>query len=131
MEEGLVSVLIVDDQAPFRDAARAVIERSRDFRLAGEAASGEEADGMVDSLRPELILMDINMGAVSGIEAARRITARHPQIMVVLVSTYQVDDLPPDVRTSGARAYLHKEELSGRVLRALWQSGGAPDFVRA
>ena len=62
-------VLVVDDQAPFRAAARAVLNRISEFELVGEAASGEEAVGMSESLRPDLVLMDINMGEMNGIEA--------------------------------------------------------------
>lgn len=126
-----VPVLVVDDQAPFRDAARAVLDRARGFTLVGEAESGEQAEILVDELEPSLILMDINMGGINGIEAARRITGHHPDVMVILLSTYQVDDLPPDVRSSGAAAYVHKEELSGRVLRRLWDQRGDPEFRTA
>lgn len=126
--DGRVPVLLVDDQAPFRNAARAVLGRAAPFVLVGEAASGAEAVEMVDALRPALVLMDINMPEMSGIEAARLITDSHPEVVVVLVSTYQVDDLPPDVRSSGASGYLHKEELSGRVLKRLWQDGGEPGW---
>ena len=125
-----VGVLLVDDQAPFREAARAVLERVKGFALVGEAESGEEATELVDSVHPALVLMDINMGGISGIEAARRITTAHPDVMVVLLSTYRVEDLPDDVRTSGAAAYVHKEDLSGRVLRRLWDEGGDPSFPR-
>ena len=123
-----VAVLVVDDQAPFREAARAVLERARGFELVGEAESGEQAEVLVDRLSPALVLMDINMAGINGIEATRRITRHHPEVMVILVSTYPVDDLPPDVRTSGAAAYVHKEEVSGRVLRRLWEQGGDPAF---
>ena len=126
-----VAVLVVDDQAPFREAARAVLDRVSGFELVAEAESGEEAAELVGTVHPGLVLMDINMGGISGIEAARRITAAHPDVMVVLVSTYQVDDLPPDVHTSGAAAYVHKEDLSGRVLRRLWENGGDPTFTGA
>lgn len=123
-----VGVLLVDDQAPFRDAARAVLERAKGFALVAEADSGERATELVDEVGPALVLMDINMGGISGIEAARRITTAHPEVKVFLVSTYRVEDLPPDVRTSGASAYIHKEDLSGRVLRRLWDEGGDPAF---
>lgn len=123
-----VAVLVVDDQEPFRQAARAVLERARGFELVGEAESGEQAEALVERLSPALVLMDINMAGINGIEATRRITRDHPRVMVILVSTYPVDDLPPDVRTSGAAAYVHKEEVSGRVLRHLWEQGGDPAF---
>ncbi|MDP1793346.1 MAG: response regulator transcription factor [Acidimicrobiales bacterium] len=117
-------VLIVDDQDPFRDAARAVVDRAKDFEVIGEAASGEEAIATVDADPPDLILMDINMGGISGIDATRAITEAHPAVTVFLLSTYSVSDLPADVNTCGAAAYLNKEEFGGRVLRTTWEAGG-------
>jgi DNA-binding NarL/FixJ family response regulator len=123
-----VRVLVVDDQAPFRAAARAVIARVRDFELVGEAMSGEEAVEFVDTLRPAIVLMDINMGVMDGLEATRIITAAHPETMVILVSTYTEADMPPAARTCGAAAYVNKDELSPRVVRHLWEAGGDPDW---
>jgi two-component system invasion response regulator UvrY len=121
-----VHVLIVDDQPTFRVAIRAVVGRLRDFTLVGEAGSGEEAIDRVDELKPDLVLMDINMGAVDGIEATRHIVAAHPQVMVVLLSTYGAQDLPSAARKSGAAAYLHKDELSPGTIRRVWEAGGDP-----
>ena len=121
-------VVTVDDQAPFREAARAVLERAPTFEVVGEAESGEEAVEMVASLQPDLVLMDINMGGISGIEATRRIIEANPSVVVFLLSTYQEEDLPPDVSTCGASAYLHKEDFGGRALRKLWEDGGTPGW---
>ena len=124
--EQVVRVLVVDDQAPFRAAARAVIARVRDFELIAEATSGEEAVEIVDVLHPAVVLMDINMGALDGLEATKIITDAHPETMVILVSTYTESDMPPAARTCGAAAYVNKDELSPRVLRRLWEAGGDP-----
>ena len=113
-------VLIVDDQAPFRRAAAAVVRVTGGFEVVGEAESGEKAVELVEELAPELVLMDINMGGISGIEATRRITATAPDVVVVLLSTYQAADLPADAATSGAVAYVNKEEFGPQVLEELW-----------
>jgi two-component system, NarL family, invasion response regulator UvrY len=115
-----VRVLTVDDQAPFRFAARSVIRRVEGFALVGEAESGEQAIEMVAELEPQLVLMDINMPGINGIEATRRIVADHPDVVVFLCSTYALADLPPDAASSGARAYVNKEELTGAVIADLW-----------
>jgi DNA-binding NarL/FixJ family response regulator len=117
-----VSVLVVDDQAPFRLAARAVLRRADGFELVGEAATGEEAVDKVAELRPALVLMDINMPGINGIEATRRLLDKVPGTVVFLCSTYQRADLPPEASASGAAAYVNKEELGPGLLRELWDA---------
>ncbi len=124
MTEVAVNVLVVDDQAPFRAAERAVLSRLPGFALVGEAASGEEAIEMAGTLAPDLVLMDINMGEMDGIEATRRITERRPDTKVILVSTYALEELPAGARTSGAVGYVNKDELSPRLIRRIWEDGG-------
>lgn len=125
----VVQVLVVDDQAPFRAAARAVIARVPGFELVAEATSGEEAVELVDKVRPKVVLMDINMGAMDGLEATKIITEAHPETMVILVSTYTEADMPPTARVCGAAAYVNKDELSPRVIRRLWEAGGDPAWM--
>jgi two-component system, NarL family, invasion response regulator UvrY len=122
-------VLVADDQAPFRSAARAVLRRLDDFELAGEAASAAEAIELVRTLRPALVLMDINMPDMSGIAATRRIVSDHPEVVVILCSTYDAADLPPEAATSGATAYLSKERLAADTLRRLWDERASGSFA--
>ena len=127
--ESSVAVLLVDDQAPFRSAARAVLRRTAGFELVGEAASGPEAIELATTLEPALVLMDINMPEMNGVEATRRILAEHPSTVVFLCSTYDASDLPKDAPTSGAVAYVHKEHLSPSTLQRLWAERDAGAFV--
>ena len=115
-----VPVLIVDDQAFFRIAARAVLAVTPGFAAVGEACSGEEAVTRVGELAPDLVLMDIHLPGISGIEATRQIRAAHPQVAVVLLSTYKSEDLPADARHCGALAYLNKEDFQPEVLERIW-----------
>src|SRR3954467_15115288 len=97
-----VSVLIVDDQLPFRAVARTVIGMTAGFAVKAEAESGEDAVAAVDADPPDLVLMDINLPGMNGIEATRRIRAAHPDTVVILLSTYSEADLPADARACGA-----------------------------
>lgn len=121
----LVTVLVVDDQEPFRAAARLVVRATGGFAVAGEVATGEEAVVLAEQLRPGLVLMDINLPGISGIEATRRLLSRHPETVVLLLSTYSADELPDDAATCGARAYVHKSKLTPDVLKAV-VDGGQP-----
>jgi DNA-binding NarL/FixJ family response regulator len=124
-----VSVVVVDDQAPFRLAARAVLRRTEGFELVGEAENGLEALTLVDTLKPDLVLMDINMPEMGGIDATRQIVAELPATVVILCSTYGVNDLPPEAATSGARAYVHKEQLSAKTIKRLWDERNDGSFA--
>jgi two-component system, NarL family, invasion response regulator UvrY len=115
-----VPVLIVDDQAFFRSAAQAVLAVTPGFTAVGEADSGEEAIIRVGELRPGLVLMDIHLPGINGIEATRRIRGAHPGTAVLLLSTYRAEDLPADARDCGAMAYLHKEDFEPEVLERIW-----------
>jgi DNA-binding NarL/FixJ family response regulator len=116
-----VPVLIVDDQALFRRAANAVIAATPEFEVVGEAESGEEAVEAFERLGAALVLMDINLPGINGVEATRRITAAHPEAVVLLMSTYQADDLPSGADSCGAAAYVNKEELGPAVVRHAWE----------
>ena len=115
-----VPVLIVDDQIPFRRAARMVMAATPGFEVVGEAVTGEEAVEQFEALHPRLVLMDINLPGISGIEATRRITASHPDAVVLLLSTYRADDLPADAGSCGAAGYVNKEQFEPAVVLDLW-----------
>ncbi len=116
MTPAATPVLVVDDQAPFRAIARQVVELTPGFSLVGEAESGEDAVRLAAELEPDVVLMDINMPGISGIEATRQIIAAAPGTKVVLLSTYRESDLPADALDCGARCYVHKEDFEPGVL---------------
>jgi DNA-binding NarL/FixJ family response regulator len=120
VEFGHVPVLIVDEQAPVRRAARAVMSVTPGFEVVGEAESGEQAVALVEQLGPRLVLMDINMPGINGCEATRQITAAHPEVVVLLLSTYQAGDLPADALSCGAAEYVNKEDFGPAVVQDAW-----------
>jgi DNA-binding NarL/FixJ family response regulator len=117
-----VRVLIVDDLEPFRGAARTLIAATPGFEVAGEVASGEESLEMARAVHPDLVLMDVNLPGMGGVEAGRRIKADAPATIVVLVSTRDRDDAGSLIAHSGAAAYIAKARLNPASLRAAWQA---------
>ena len=117
-----VRVLVADDQLPFRNAARAVLEAMIEFELVGEAASGEGAVEAAARLGPDLVLMDVHMEGIGGVEAARRIRTAQPDASVILLSSYRAEDLVAVVAEAGAVAFLAKDRFGPAALRELWAS---------
>lgn len=115
-----VRVLVVDDHASFRDAAAAVIEATDGFVHAGSAIDGAASLVAVEALRPGLVLMDVHLPDMDGLEATRRIRSSGGTAAVVLVSTYALGDLDADVLACGADAYVPKADLDSNCLRRVW-----------
>jgi two-component system, NarL family, invasion response regulator UvrY len=122
-----VSVVTVDDQAVFRAAARDVIEATPGFESVGEASSCEEALAVVDEVKPQLVLVDVRMPGVDGIETATRIRGVHPAVAVVLISIEDVSQLPSSAADCGAAAVVRKQDFGPALLRSLWAGHGAHD----
>ena len=120
--EQRVQVWVVDDQASFRRATAATLATMDDFVMAGECETGESAVELIRDGNANMVLMDIHMPGMGGVEATRRIRAADPQLVVVLMSTYDVDDLPAAASQCGAAAYLHKERLSPELLSRIWRT---------
>jgi DNA-binding NarL/FixJ family response regulator len=119
-------VLTVDDQDLFRGVARDVIDATPGFEAVGEASSGEEAIQAVQRLHPELVLLDVRMPGMDGIEVARRLTLSHPDTVVVLISIEERVDLPSALQLGGAVRLVRKQDFSPRLLRELWIERPAP-----
>jgi len=112
------SVLIVDDHARFRHTARRALERDG-WIVAGEAVDGAGALDAARDLEPDLVLLDVGLPDMSGLEVVRRLRDGMPHLVVVLVSTHDSADYHDMAVASGARAFLAKSELTGAALDAL------------
>jgi DNA-binding NarL/FixJ family response regulator len=120
---GTVTVLTVDDQAVFRRAAAELIAATPGFEEVGQAASGREALEMATALHPDLVLLDVRMDEMDGIETAERLLASNPDAVVVLISLNEVPEVESAV-AGGVAAHLRKQDLSTRTLRAVWAAHG-------
>jgi DNA-binding NarL/FixJ family response regulator len=119
-----VRVLTVDDQEVFRRVAGDVIGATPGFEAVGEAASGEEALAAVDRLTPQLVLCDVRMPGLDGIEVARTLAATHPRTVVVLVSIEERGDLPAMGELGDAVPLVRKQDFGPGALRRLWREHG-------
>jgi two-component system, NarL family, invasion response regulator UvrY len=119
-----VTVLAVDDQAVFLRAASELIAATPGFEQVAEATSGAEALELAAELQPNLVLLDVRMPGMDGIETARRLRASDPDAVVVLISLEKVPDLPSSIATVGAATYLRKQDLTKRALLDVWAAHG-------
>lgn len=120
-------VLIADDHPLFRSGIRALLSAEPEMVLVGEATNGDEAISLAASLQPDLILMDLKMPGIGGIEATRRIVAANPQVKVLIVTMFEDDHMVFTSMKAGARGYLLKDAGPDEMLRAIRSvaNGGA------
>ena len=119
-----VQVLIVDDQEPFRSAARMVVEMTDGFEVAGEAESGEEGVELAAELRPYLVLMDVYLPGIDGMEATRRITSADDPPRVLVMSTHESVEFAQAALAAGAIAFIPKSQFGMDDLEEAWSQAG-------
>jgi len=120
-----VRVLIVDDQPPFRDASRMVVELADGFEVAGEADNGEKGVDLAFSLQPDLVLMDVQMPGIDGLEATRRIMTLENPPHVLVMSTHESANYEEPALAAGATGFLPKSEFSMDALEETWAAMAA------
>ena len=113
-----VRVLVVDDHESFRQVAAAVVEATAGFVVVGSVGSGEESIVAAEATEPDLVLMDVNLPGIDGIEATRRLRASGTGPVVVLLSTYDEDEF--ELEGSGAAAYVTKAAFGPERLAEEW-----------
>ncbi len=114
-----IRILISDDHTLFREGLAALLRSVADIEVSGEAATGEQAITQAQSLQPDVVLMDIQMPGINGIEATRRIVAASPHIGVIVVTMFEDDDSVFAAMRAGARGYILKGAGQEEMLRAI------------
>ena len=145
----MIRVLICDDQAVVREGLRAILGTEPDVQVVGVARDGAEALALLSGLRPDLVLMDLKMPAMNGIQATRLIREQHPEIKVLVLTTYDADEWVFDAIRGGADGYLLKDtpreglvaairgtlsggthvdpQVAGKLFRRVAQGGPLPE----
>ncbi len=114
-----IKILLVDDQVLFREGLHLVLATQPDFEVVGEASTGAEALQMATTLRPHIVLMDMRMPGMSGVEATRRLREIQPECRVIVLTTFDEDELLFEGLRAGAVGYLLKAVSSPRLLEAI------------
>lgn len=114
-----IRILVADDNQRFRSGLKALLAAAPDTQLAGEASTGSEAILMAERLQPDVILMDIQMPGINGIDATRQILQTSPHIGILMLTMFEDDDSVFAAMRAGARGYLLKGALKAEILRAI------------
>ena len=121
MSESIVTVLVVDDHPVVRRGLSTFLANEPDMHVIGTAASGEEALTMAESMHPALVLMDLSMPGIGGIEATRRLVAMDPSVRVVMLTSFGGHERMVEALKAGAVGYVVKDTAPADMLRALRQ----------
>lgn len=123
-------ILLVDDQALFREGLRTLLSLQREFEVVGEAASGEEAVALVKSLQPQVVLMDLRMPGGGGVEATRRVRAADCRCQVIVLTTFDDDEDVFDALRAGAVGYLLKDVPTEKLMDAIRAAARGESFLQ-
>jgi two-component system response regulator NreC len=115
----MIRIILADDHAVMRRGLRLVLEQQKDFQVVGEASDGREAVNLVESLKPDVAVLDITMPNLNGIEAARQISAKQLRVAVVILSMHADEGYVLRALKAGARGYLLKESPEADFINAV------------
>ena len=115
----MIKLLICDDQYVVREGLKAIFETNAGLQVVGTAADGAEALELIPQLHPDLILMDLKMPVMNGVQATRHIRQKYPDIKILVLTTYDADDWVFDAIRSGAAGYLLKDTQRDELIAAI------------
>jgi DNA-binding NarL/FixJ family response regulator len=131
MHGDVIRVVVVDDHALHRDGTRQILEVHSDLQVVGEAASGEVALALVNQLRPDVVLMDIRLPGMNGIEVTRQLIQDHPDVRVLMVSAYDEDEYVRGALEAGAVGYLSKTAPGKELVQAVRAVAGGTTVLQS
>ena len=127
-----VRVLIVDDQEPFRLAAKMVVDSTDGFEVVGESETGEDSIAKARALEPDLVLMDVNLPGIDGLDATRKILEdSSARVVVLLLSTYEEEEYAPRAAECGAAAYIPNSAFGPDRLESAWAAAGGASTTQS
>ena len=127
----MTRIVIADDQALFREGLRTLLSIRPDMDVVGEAANGEEAVALVEALRPDVVLMDLRMPKVDGVQATARIRERWPEVPVLVLTTFDDDANLFGALKAGAAGYLLKDVSSETLISAIQAAARGESFLQS
>jgi DNA-binding NarL/FixJ family response regulator len=131
MQVPVIRVVVVDDHALHRDGTRQILDAHPDLQVVGDASSGEVALALINQLRPDVVLMDIRLPGMNGIEVTRRLARDHPDIRVLMVSAYDEDEYVRGALEAGAAGYLSKTAPGKELVHAVRAVAGGTSVLQS
>lgn len=124
-----IRILIADDHAVVRSGLRALLRADPELEIVGEAGEGEEALRLAETLRPDLVMLDITMPPQNGIETARRLKAKHPELIVLFLTMHEDESLLHEALRAGAAGYVIKRAEEAEILQAIHAASRGDIYV--
>jgi two-component system response regulator NreC len=120
----VTKVLLVDDHTLFREGMRALLSRASDIEVVGEAADGQQALDLAEKLSPDVVIMDLVMPGMNGMQATQHLRERHPDIKILILSMYDYDEYIRQTLRAGASGYVLKSAAGDDLMRAIREVAG-------
>lgn len=127
----MIRVLLVDDHKLVRTGIRLILEESSDIKVVGEAVSGEEAVNQAQTFAPDVVLMDVSMPGIGGLEATRRLLSRNPGLKVIVVSVHATEPYPLKLLEAGAHGYVTKDCAAEEIVTAVRRVHAGERYITA
>src|SRR6266481_1819479 len=125
----MIRVLVCDDQEVVREGLRAILSTASNIQVAGVARDGAEALDLAEKTKPDVVLMDLNMPVITGVQATRMLREKFPNMKVLILTTYVTDEWLFDVIRAGAAGYLLKDTSRADLIRAIEGTFAGQTFV--